>query len=442
MNICMMSNNYLPHVGGVARSVHTFTEVYRSMGHKVLVVAPTYPDLEDMEPRVEREVVRVPAMQEFNGSDFSVRMPLLSLMNPRLIEFDADIIHSHHPFLLGDTALRLGADKGVPVIFTHHTLYEEYIHYVPFGLSGMRQFVMELSTHYSNLCDAVVAPSQSIADLIRERGVRVPISVIPTGIDVQSFAGGDGNRFRENHGIPADKFVIGTLGRLAPEKNLGYLSRAVVKFLERVPESVFLVVGAGPSGEEMRKIFAEAGFGDRLLLAGKKTGQELYDAYGAMDLFAFSSFSETQGLVLAEAMAAGLPVVALNASGVREVVRDAENGFLLPAQKGEGGFADKLYELFADSALRERFSENARVTAGEFSREACAAKAIELYERTVQQTRTERSTDEFEDFWNGVRKRVWLEWELFTDKAGLAFDTLIADQGHAREEERRRKTLS
>lgn len=432
----MMTNTYLPHVGGVARSVQTFAETYRSMGHKAIVVAPTFPDLEEMDPRLEKDVIRVPAVQQFNGSDFSVRLPLISMLNPHLVEIEPDIIHSHHPFLLGDTALRLGADKRAPVVFTHHTLYEQYVHYVPFGTSRMRQFVIELSTHYANLCDAVIAPSQSIAELIKQRGVRVPVSVIPTGIDVVSFASGNRKRFREANAISAEQFVVGTLGRLAPEKNLDYLSQSMVRFLKEVPEAIFLVVGSGPSAGPMRKIFAEAGLADRLLLVGRKVGDELWDAYAAMDLFAFSSFSETQGLVLAEAMAAGLPVVALDASGVREVVRDGANGFMLPAKAAEDVFARKLHELFHDELLRRKFSDNARATAEEFSRETCASRALALYEQTVRKTRTERASDDFEQLWNGIIKRIRIEWELFSDKAGSAFDALMSDQEEDADQER------
>lgn len=437
MNICMMTNTYLPHVGGVARSVHTFAEDYRAMGNSTLVVAPTFPGVEEMDPEIERHVVRVPAVQQFNGSDFSVRVPLVSLLDPQLLEFEVDIVHSHHPFLLGDTALRFAADRQVPVVFTHHTLYEEYVHYVPFSSSAMRHFAIELSTHYANLCDAVVAPSQSIADLIRKRGVEAPITVIPTGIDVESFAGGNGERFRTAHGLQADHFVVGTLGRLAAEKNLGYLCRAVGRFLQEEPKAVFVAVGSGPAADNMRAVFGELGLANRLLLPGKKTGQDLFDAYRAMDLFAFSSFSETQGLVLAEAMAAGLPVVALDASGVREVVVDQTNGFMLPTDAEEEVFAGKLLELCRDRSLRDKMAAAARQTAVEFSRQRCAERALELYEGTVRESRRERA-DEFEEMWNGLLKRLRVEWELLSEKAGSAIGALLSEEESKGERSRRR----
>ncbi|MGI8966429.1 MAG: glycosyltransferase, partial [Limisphaerales bacterium] len=253
MKICMMTNTYLPHIGGVARSVHTFSKEYRKRGHEVLVVAPEFPK-RDAVP-AETGVIRLPAIQQFNGSDFSVRLPISGMFNAQIDEFAADIIHSHHPFLLGDTALRWAARKHVPIIFTHHTLYEEYTHYVPFDSPALKQFTIELSTHYANLCDAVIAPSESIAKLIRQRGVETPIEIIPTGVEVAEFAGGNGKKFRQQNKILPGAFVVGHLGRLAPEKNLTYLSRAMALFLKKNPEAIFLIVGDGSAAEEIRAIF-------------------------------------------------------------------------------------------------------------------------------------------------------------------------------------------
>ena len=167
MNICMMTNTYLPHVGGVARSVSTFAEEYRKLKHKVLVVAPEFAG-KPLSKRAAAIVERVPAFQKFNGSDFSVKLPVVA--TPKLDAFPADIIHAHHPFLLGDTAVRTAAAKNVPVIFTHHTRYEDYTHYVPFDSPTLKDVAINLSTHFANLCDGVIAPSESLA--LAERTLR------------------------------------------------------------------------------------------------------------------------------------------------------------------------------------------------------------------------------------------------------------------------------
>lgn len=425
MKICMMTNTYLPHVGGVARSTSTFADQYRKLKHRVLVVAPEF-EGPPLSRREEAIVVRVPAIQKFNGSDFSVRLPLAAGLSDRLDAFNADIVHAHHPFLLGDTALRIAANKNVPVIFTHHTRYEDYTHYVPFDSPTLKEIAINLSTEFANLCDGVIAPSQSIAKLIKRRGVKTPIAVVPTGIDVESFASGNGARFRRRFKIPSSVFVVGHVGRLAPEKNLGYLTRAVAGFLKATPSARFLVVGGGPSEKEMKKICADQGVGGQLILAGKHTGRALNDAYAAMDVFAFASFSETQGMVLAEAMAAGLPAVALDAPGVREVVRNGENGFLLKARTSGKTFARHIARLHAEPALRKGFARAARATAEEFSQERCARLAIEFYEKIRRATRRERLITGANPL--GVLfDRVAVEWNLIAQKAQSVFDALGGD---------------
>src|SRR4051812_39425839 len=138
MNICMMTNTYLPHVGGVARSVSTFAEEFVRLGNEVLVVAPSF-DGKPLPAKAEGMVERVPSLKNFNGSDFSVRLPFAAALSDRLDAFQADILHAHHPFLLGDTALRVANNKNVPIIFTHHTRYEDYTHYVPFDSEGLKE---------------------------------------------------------------------------------------------------------------------------------------------------------------------------------------------------------------------------------------------------------------------------------------------------------------
>jgi len=425
MKICMMTNTYLPHVGGVARSTSTFAEEYRKLKHKVLVVAPEF-EGKPLSKHAESIVERVPAIQNFNGSDFSVRLPLAAGLSDRLDAFNADIIHAHHPFLLGDTALRVGANKNVPVIFTHHTRYEDYTHYVPFDSPTLKEIAINLSTEFANLCDGVIAPSESIAKLIKKRGVKTPIAVVPTGIDVKGFAAGKGMRFRKKYKIPADAFVVGHVGRLAPEKNLGYLTKAVALFLQGSPSSRFLVVGGGPSEDEMKEICAAHGVASQLVLAGKHTGRTLHDAYGAMDVFVFASFSETQGMVLAEAMAAGLPAVALDASGVREVVRNGGNGFLLPAKTPVKAFARHIARLQAEPGLRKTFVRAARATANEFSQEHCARLAIKFYEKIRRATRRRRLLTEGNPL-GTLLDRVAIEWNLLAQKAQSVISALSSD---------------
>ena len=183
MNILIFTNTFTPHVGGVARSVEAFTEEYRKRGHRVLVVAPEFPDM----PPDEVDVVRITAIQNFNASDFSIALPLHAHLSETLDDFQPDIVHSQHPFLLGMTALRTARYRKLPLVFTHHTLYEQYTHYVPGDSPALKRFAIDLATRYANLCDQVFAPSVSIQTLLLERGVTTPVAV---GEVFQTYAGG------------------------------------------------------------------------------------------------------------------------------------------------------------------------------------------------------------------------------------------------------------
>jgi 1,2-diacylglycerol 3-alpha-glucosyltransferase len=416
MKICMMTNTYLPHVGGVAHSVNTFAEDLRQARHKVIVVSPNYEGDDKVPEKIEKHVVRLPAILRFNDSDFSMRLPLTYLTNPVLQEFEPDIVHSHHPYIIGDSALRYGASKNAPVVFTHHTLHEEYTHNMPFDSDALKTFVAELCTQYANLCDAVIAPSESIAKLIKERGVTAPVTVIPTGIDVKAFGSGNRKKFRKEMGIPPKAFVVGHVGRLSKEKNIEYLGRAVCRFLKKSKDSYFLIIGDGPSAEGLKKIIQAQKLTERVIMPGKKTGRDLFDAYAAMDVFAFSSHSETQGMVLVEAMAAGMPVVALDASGARDVVENEKNGFLLESKAKEQEFAARLEELASGNRLRKKLALNARRTASAYTRKRSAAKLQGLYKTIIRQKRRQRSEAEESGF-AALLKRIEVEWNLLTQKA-------------------------
>ncbi|HVJ44760.1 MAG TPA: glycosyltransferase [Luteolibacter sp.] len=400
MKIAMFTNTYLPHVGGVARSVKTLEDECRKLGHDVRVIAPES-DAADESP----DVLRVPAIQNFNGSDFSVRLPFPNKIRDFIDEFQPDIIHSHHPFLLGDAALREAWKSGVPIVFTHHTLYERYTHYVPLDSDALKRVAIQLATEYCNLCTHVIAPSDSIAKLLLERGVKAPVTSIPTGIDTQTFSSADGAGFRARYGISSEQTVIGHVGRLAEEKNLGFLAEAVGEVLERHPDAVFLLVGDGPAKEAVEARIPAG----RIIATGSLHGQDLADAYAAMDIFAFASQSETQGMVLAEAMAAGVPVVALDGPGVREILFNDRNGVLLDGDADSASFADALSRLISEHEFRGSCSEQAAIVSEEYDRAATTARIIDLYESLIAGNHRE---PEDSGPWDRLLNGVQIEWEI------------------------------
>ena len=426
MNILMMTNTYVPHVGGVARSVQRFANAFRRSGHAVLVIAPEFAGA----PEHETDVIRVPAIQNFNGSDFSVVLPTPLLLSSEIDAFRPDLVHSHHPFLLGASALRIAGARGLPLVFTHHTLYERYTHYVPGDSPAMQRFVVDLSTSYANLSEQVFAPSETIAELLLSRGVTAPIGVVPTGLDVDAFACGDGAALRGRMGIPDDAFVVGHVGRLAPEKNIGFLARAIARFVRTAPDAHALIVGSGPSQSIIESAFEREDMRGRLHLAGQQSGRSLADAYAAMDIFGFASHTETQGMVLTEAMAAGVPVVALDAPGVREVVVDRVNGRLLPSEDQPAFIAALDWIAERSPEARSALRSEAKSTAAAFAIDRCADNALDLYQTCVKRGRSR--PQEADAPWYRVLGSIKAEWELIKSVADATEAALDLEDEHPR----------
>jgi glycosyltransferase involved in cell wall biosynthesis len=420
MRILMLTNTYPPVVSGVARSIVAFEEEYRGRGHEVLVIAPH----SDEAAGDESHVVRVPAWQHFNGSEFSLPVPAPILVSTTVDEFQPDVVHAHHPFFMGNTAVRLAWSRSVPLVFTHHTMWDQYGHYASAESPAAARFIGALVAGYANLCDAVIAPSHGVADLLRSRDVETRIEIIPTGVDVPRFGSGDGGRFRAKHEIPADAFVVGYVGRLAPEKNLKFLAEAVGRFLATESRAHFLVVGSGPSETEIRGVLAAAHVEDRLHLAGVCEGQELIDAYHALDVFAFASHTETQGMVLTEAMAAGKPVVALDGPGIRDVMQDRVNGRLVPVEHPRLFLHALTWVAALSTAQRKVLSSAATRTAERFSMPRQARRALELYESLLDAAPHD---DQTPTTWSWARRRIEAELTLWNNLAQAASRALESE---------------
>ena len=423
MNILMMTNTYTPIVGGLEKSVETFTEEYRKRGHRVIVVAPMFQGV----PAGEKDVIRVPAVQNFNGTDFSVQLPVPGFLNEALKNFHPEIVHAHHPFLIGGTALRVAYQFNAPLVYTNHTQFEYNTHYVS-DSQTLKRFAIQLSAGYADLADQVFVPSEGIRRMLLEQGVESPIAVVPSGIDIEQFTNADPKHIRKKMGISEGAFVAGFAGRLAPEKNLEFLSRAVCLFLQKKADACFLVVGKGPSEEAVRSIFRDHGLEKRLFFTGVLENKGLAEAYKAMDVFAFASKSETQGIAVIEAMAAGVPVAALDACGVQDVVEDGSNGILV-SREDEKEFSRALTAIAGlASEKKKTMGRAALLTARRFSKGICAEKALSIY-ATLSTRKLERRQDVEailgDSLWASALRQIRAEWKLVKNAAKAAAGAVI-----------------
>lgn len=357
MRVALFTNNYLPFCGGVTTSVETLRRGLHARGHEVWVFAPRFRDA----PADPPHVVRYPSIPAITYPQFPLAVPYSRRIATRVHALAVDVFHAHHPFLLGPAARRLARRQARPLVFTYHTRYEKYAHYVPLRRGLVEAAAIRLSTTFAARADAVIAPSADVRDELRARGVRVPIAVVPTGIDLERFSPGDRQTARRLLGLPPEPLLLLYVGRLDREKSVERILAAFERVAGTVPHARLALVGQGAQAERLRRLAAARPAGDGVRFLGARPHDALPAYYRAADLFLFASETETQGLVLAEAAACGLPAVAVSAPGCDEVVRDGETGLL--AKADPTALADATIGLLLDPLRRQAMGQRARQVA-------------------------------------------------------------------------------
>lgn len=380
LRIGFFTCNYRPLVSGLATALDSYAGAFRARGHRVLIFAPRY-----RRERLEPDVFRFASVRVPTHGAYVLPVPA-SLRIGRLIpRLGLDVIHAHHPFLVGPYAARWARRLGVPMVFTHHTLYERYAHYAPLGTPVAARYAAARSAAFADGADLVIAPSRAVAADLRARGVRAPIAVVPTGVDLGHQAAEDPAGIREALGIPCDVPLLLSVGRLAPEKNPDLLLRAFGLVAAADPRAWLLLVGGGDEAGRLRRLAAGVGVGDRVRFVGEVPHEAVGRYYAAADLFLFASTSEAQGLVVLEAMARGRPVVAVASPTIAEVVRDGIEGCL--TGDGPEALAAAAVALLRDPDRRRAMGHQARERSRAFSAEASADRVLALYAQLIDEGR-------------------------------------------------------
>ncbi len=388
MRILMISDVYFPRVTGVSTSIQTFARELGTQGHQVTLIAPDY----GVNTPEDFEIIRVPSRYLPIDPEDRILKPLyIRRLTERLRGYDFDLVHIQTPFVAHYTGLALGRRLGLPVIESYHTFFEQYLHhYVPWlPATWMRRAARHFSAAQCNKVDALVAPSRAMLEILRAYGIRTPAEVIPTGIDLQQFSQGDGQRFRASYGIPPDRPVLVLVSRLAFEKNIDFILRALVRIKAEVPDVLLVIAGEGPARRELEHLSLQLGLSANTLFLGylNRDGS-LEDCYRAGTAFLFASRTETQGLVLLEAMALGVPVVSTAIMGTKEVLGDGRGALI--AEDDEADFAAKAVRLLTDPQLRAHLSREAVAHAREWSAPVLAERLLRFYQRTLQARRSIR----------------------------------------------------
>ena len=383
MRIGLFTNNYRPLVNGVATSVGTFAAAFRRRGHRVTVVAPRYPGEED-----ESDVLRVPGLRAPTHHAYILPLPHTPGLGRAVAALALDIFHAQHPYLLGPAAARWAQRAARPLVFTYHTRYERYGHYLPGPRTLTARLALRRAVAFANRADLVIVPARNLVAELQEQGVRSRVAVVPTGIRLKPVPAAAAATIRAELDIRGDGPLCLAVGRLAREKNQAFLLHAFARLRNDLPAARLLVLGDGDDRERLERLVAALGIRAAVHFQGAVAHDTIASFYQSADLFLFPSTSETQGLVILEALASGLPVAAVASPASLEVMRNGESGVILAEEPA--AFARGVTEVWRRPDRGRGLGEQGRQVAAGYTAEACADRLLDLYRELVACPRTVR----------------------------------------------------
>lgn len=348
------------------------------LGHRVCLIAPDY----GSGYNADEDVIRIPSRYlAVDPDDRMLKARRILALLPRLRDESFDLIHIQTPFIAHWAGVKLARRLNIPVVETCHTHFEEYLfHYIPLmPREPMQALARWFTRRQCNHVDAVVVPSRPMHGVLGRYGVQVPVSIVPTGIDVEIMQGGSGERFRRAHGIAPDQPVLVHVGRVAHEKNIGFLLEMLAIVRQSLPDVLLVIAGEGPARSALLEHAVATGLKDSVRFVGYLTrGPDLWDCFCAGDAFVFASATETQGLVLLEAMALGVPVVSTAVLGTKDILEPGLGA--LVAKEDVKDSAAQVVRLLAEPGLRDRLSAGGRCYASQWSSSRKAELLLEVYD--------------------------------------------------------------
>jgi 1,2-diacylglycerol 3-alpha-glucosyltransferase len=378
MKILLISDVYFPRINGVSTSIRTFVYQLQKLGHEVTLIAPDYGQVTED----ENWIIRVPARKIFFDPEDRLMKSSEVMQN---IDFfkkqHYDVIHVHTPFAAHYLGLKLGKLLKVAVVETYHTFFEDYLHlYLPIIPKFIaRSIARAISEQQCNAVDGIISPSKPMLDVLRRYGVTQKAEVIPTGLQAHSFKQADGLQFREQYGISKNRPMALFVGRVAYEKNIAFLLKMWGFVVKKNPDALLVIAGEGPAEKSLHKLSESLGLADQVKFIGYlDRSTQLNACYEAANVFVFSSLSETQGLVLLEAMAQSTPVVAIAELGTKSILVEGEGAMIAPLN--EHKFAEKVLYLLEDKVACKKLGKQAlSYVKAHWTDEVQAAKLVQFY---------------------------------------------------------------
>lgn len=382
MNIGIFSDTYSPQVNGVVSSILTLEKKLREQGHNVYIFTVSHPQAEHDSPYV----YRMASLPFIFLKDHRVGIVYSNRAVHKIKRLKLDLILSQTEFSMGIFARMMAKKLEIPIIHTYHTVYEDYMHYISKGIELSPRIARQYSKSFCNHVDGVVAPTKKTEKLLRSYGVQKPIRIIPTGIDFTPFNPNhytkeDTLKLKKVFHIPTDAPIILFVGRVAKEKSIDVLIKAMPLLTPKLPDAKLVIVGDGPSRLELEELAHQLNVRDSVIFTGMQPWQNIGRMYQLGDVFVSASVTETQGLTFAEAMAASLPVIAMEDESIAGFVREGYNGHLFHNTEE---LAEALYEVLSNEAYRKKLSENALHSVKPLSAETFGLNAEMFYQEILE----------------------------------------------------------
>lgn len=377
LKIAIFSDSALPILNGVSISIDYLVTELRNRGHSVHLFTARHPKANRSEPNT----YRFRAIETPWTKDYPLAFPPFYRMLLKFRRHEFDVIHTHTPFTIGFVGMRWAESHGIPLVSTYHTLYDRYVHYIPYVPRRYLRFKLAKHTNfYYNQADHVITPGDAAMKWLRRHSVTTPATVIPTAALPRRFF--DRSELRQSLGIPPEHKVLLYVGRLAKEKNMETLFQmASLAFGEDSSLRLWLV-GDGPYRAECVRMVREFGIGDRVKFVGFVPRDQVDQYYAASDLFVFSSITETQGLVVQEAMTYGLPAVAVTGGGASEGIEEGVNGYVV--KNDAHTFAEQVLQVTSDETALAMLSDAALRASRMSGSDSMCDRVIEVYREVIR----------------------------------------------------------
>ncbi|HVZ67697.1 MAG TPA: glycosyltransferase [Patescibacteria group bacterium] len=370
MRIGFFTDGFLPQLDGVATSVSETAKELKRRGHNVTIIAPKYPGYKDR----EIEVIRLTSVRVQKEANIRVALNIPDKSWRKILSMDFDIIHGHSGGSITFLGAQIAKLKNIPSIVTYHTLWNRYTHYFLKGKIVKPKMMEQATKLFGNTLDYLIAPTERVEKELKRYGVRRPIAVIPSGIDTEKFKKAEKGFLRErikNKTSPILLFV----GRMGREKSVDFLLRSFKVVLKNT-EAEFVLIGEGPDRKKLEALAIKLGISTHTHFLGKISNDQIHKVYKDASVFVFASTTETQGLVVPEALASGVPVVAVD-DPAYECIEDGKNGFLV--KKNVNEFALKTLAVIENKELRKKLSEQALATSDKLSVKQTVDKLESVY---------------------------------------------------------------